>query len=86
MDMPDQLLFNQCFPTHVVREESARQRIMQDSATGRITMHAAQMGRQPDEATRCPRCNEAMTSIQPCHMFCCNCGAHLDCSDKGTYW
>jgi len=24
--------------------------------------------------------------MQACHMFCPNCGAHLDCSDKGNYW
>lgn len=35
---------------------------------------------------RCPRCNSKMTDMQACHMICENCGAHLDCSDKGSFW
>ncbi len=38
------------------------------------------------EKTKCPRCNEVMSFMQPCHLLCKNCGAHLDCSDKGNYW
>ena len=38
------------------------------------------------DAIACPRCSKDMTAIQACHMFCGNCGAHLDCSDKGSYW
>jgi len=34
----------------------------------------------------CPRCDTIMTYIQPCHLQCRNCGAELDCSDKGSYW
>ncbi len=38
------------------------------------------------ESIKCPRCEKNMISMQSCHMFCVNCGAHLDCSDKGTFW
>ena len=38
------------------------------------------------EEVKCPRCNEIMASLQACHLICKNCGAHLDCSDKGSYW
>jgi transcription elongation factor Elf1 len=38
------------------------------------------------ENVKCPRCNEVMSSLQACHLICKNCGAHLDCSDKGSYW
>ncbi len=38
------------------------------------------------EPTNCPRCEEKMTAMQSCHLICTNCGAHLDCSDKGTFW
>lgn len=38
------------------------------------------------EVIECPRCGEAMVDMQVCHMFCNNCGAHLDCADKGGYW
>jgi len=34
----------------------------------------------------CPRCYAEMKKITACHMFCSNCGAHLDCSDKGSFW
>jgi hypothetical protein len=34
----------------------------------------------------CPKCNEKMNKFTACHMICPNCGAHLDCSDKGNYW
>jgi len=27
-----------------------------------------------------------MVNMQACHLFCPNCGSHLDCSDKGSYW
>ena len=45
----------------------------------KITMHVP-------ENVKCPRCNEVMSSLQACHLICKNCGAHLDCSDKGSYW
>jgi len=38
------------------------------------------------EKILCPKCNEVMSSMQACHLICKNCGAHLDCSDKGSYW
>lgn len=38
------------------------------------------------DEVRCPRCDNRMVSMQACHMFCPKCGAHLDCSDKGSYW
>lgn len=34
----------------------------------------------------CPRCGDTMVDMQACHVFCRRCGAHLDCSDKGSYW
>ena len=38
------------------------------------------------EEIKCPRCDKKMISMQSCHMICANCGAHLDCSDKGSFW
>ncbi|MCY4252264.1 MAG: hypothetical protein OXU86_02515 [Thaumarchaeota archaeon] len=38
------------------------------------------------EPTACPRCSAEMARMQACHLFCHNCGAHLDCSDKGSFW
>ena len=38
------------------------------------------------EKITCPKCENKMVDMQACHMFCPNCGAHLDCSDKGNYW
>jgi hypothetical protein len=38
------------------------------------------------EEITCPRCDNKMVDMQACHMICPNCGAHLDCSDKGSYW
>jgi len=35
---------------------------------------------------KCPKCNQVMSHMQACHLICKNCGAHLDCSDKGSYW
>jgi len=35
---------------------------------------------------KCPKCNQVMSRMQACHLICKNCGAHLDCSDKGSYW
>lgn len=42
----------------------------------------------PDDsgAVACPRCSHAMIEMQACHLLCGNCGSHLDCSDKGSYW
>jgi len=34
----------------------------------------------------CPICENEMDKMQACHLVCNNCGAHLDCSDKGSYW
>ena len=34
----------------------------------------------------CPRCETTMNKFTACHMICPNCGSHLDCSDKGSYW
>ena len=34
----------------------------------------------------CPRCENTMNKFTTCHMICPNCGSHLDCSDKGTFW
>ena len=34
----------------------------------------------------CPVCGKIMTEIQACHLLCRNCGAVLDCSDKGVFW
>ncbi len=34
----------------------------------------------------CPICNYEMIEMQSCHLICKNCGAHLDCSDKGSFW
>ena len=36
--------------------------------------------------TVCPICNDSMKNIQPCHIKCFNCGAEMDCSDKGSVW
>lgn len=38
------------------------------------------------EEITCPRCGTKMDDMQACHMVCGNCGAHLDCSDKGSFW
>ncbi|MEO9309091.1 MAG: hypothetical protein ABI337_02215 [Nitrososphaera sp.] len=38
------------------------------------------------EEITCPRCNNKMVDMQACHMICHKCGAHLDCSDKGSFW
>jgi predicted RNA-binding Zn-ribbon protein involved in translation (DUF1610 family) len=38
------------------------------------------------EAIDCPRCGFEMKHMQACHMICPNCGAHLDCSEKGLTW
>jgi len=27
---------------------------------------------------KCPRCENKMIQMQPCHMLCPNCGAHLE--------
>ena len=34
----------------------------------------------------CDRCGETMKEIQPCHLKCFNCGAEMDCSEKGLVW
>lgn len=34
----------------------------------------------------CMRCGHQMITFQTCHLICKNCGAHLDCSDKGSVW
>jgi hypothetical protein len=39
----------------------------------------------PDDV-KCPICEKKMETMSSCHMICINCGAHLDCSDKGSFW
>lgn len=34
----------------------------------------------------CPKCGFDMKKMTACHLICPNCGAHLDCSDKGSFW
>lgn len=34
----------------------------------------------------CMTCGFNMKKLTTCHMICTNCGAHLDCSDKGGVW
>jgi len=38
------------------------------------------------EVIDCPRCGFEMKHMQACHMICPNCGAHMDCSEKGLTW
>lgn len=52
---------------------------------GQYRMPTSSDGRGND-AIACPRCNHKMIEMQACHLLCGNCGAHLDCSDKGSYW
>jgi len=35
---------------------------------------------------KCERCGEEMKYLNACHLVCPNCGAHMDCSDKGSVW
>lgn len=39
-----------------------------------------------NESEICDVCGFKMKQIQPCHLRCPNCGAQLDCSDKGSVW
>lgn len=39
-----------------------------------------------DNKINCPRCGYPMQRLQPCHLKCSNCGAEMDCSDKGWTW
>ncbi len=34
----------------------------------------------------CPVCGYSMEYLQACHVRCPNCGAELDCDDKGIIW
>ena len=34
----------------------------------------------------CPRCAFEMGELSACHLRCTNCGAEMDCSDKGSVW
>jgi predicted RNA-binding Zn-ribbon protein involved in translation (DUF1610 family) len=34
----------------------------------------------------CPKCDFEMGSLSACHLRCPNCGAEMDCSDKGSVW
>lgn len=35
----------------------------------------------------CPKCEfKSMRKMTECHLICENCGAHMDCSDKGSVW
>jgi len=38
------------------------------------------------ERKTCMKCFNYMEEIQPCHLKCFNCGAEMDCSDKGFVW
>ena len=38
------------------------------------------------EDHECPICGHTMDRMQACHLHCNNCGAVLDCTDKGTFW
>lgn len=35
---------------------------------------------------KCERCGFKMKELTVCHLICENCGAHMDCSDKGSVW
>jgi len=35
---------------------------------------------------KCPICEEEMGELSACHLRCNNCGAEMDCSDKGSVW
>jgi Zn finger protein HypA/HybF involved in hydrogenase expression len=41
---------------------------------------------EDEEVINCLRCGFEMKYMQACHMICPNCGAHLDCSEKGLTW
>lgn len=34
----------------------------------------------------CLRCAFEMGELSACHLRCTNCGAEMDCSDKGSVW
>ena len=34
----------------------------------------------------CEQCGFLMEELHTCHLRCPNCGAHMDCSDKGSVW
>ena len=34
----------------------------------------------------CLRCGFEMGELSSCHLRCTNCGAEMDCSDKGSVW
>lgn len=44
------------------------------------------MVRTKRQSEKCDTCGSIMTELQPCHLQCRNCGAQLDCTDKGTVW
>ena len=43
-------------------------------------------GNSSSRRAACDICGMEMISIQACHLLCPNCGANLDCSDKGSCW
>ena len=34
----------------------------------------------------CMMCGHLMEELSVCHLRCDNCGAEMDCSDKGSVW
>ena len=39
-----------------------------------------------EQAHVCLVCGHMMFKMQACHLKCPNCGAEMDCSDKGFIW
>jgi hypothetical protein len=52
----------------------------------RIALATFEHLKKPKKVEICPNCDYDMVEIQPCHVMCFNCGAQMDCSDKGTIW
>ncbi|WP_269799402.1 hypothetical protein [Candidatus Mancarchaeum acidiphilum] len=44
------------------------------------------MEKDHDEEEHCLICGHKMVHVQACHLRCPNCGAVMDCSDKGVIW
>ncbi|MCL5404287.1 MAG: hypothetical protein M1125_00385 [Candidatus Marsarchaeota archaeon] len=39
-----------------------------------------------EQEHKCLLCGHSMLRMQACHLKCPNCGAEMDCSDKGFIW
>ncbi len=39
-----------------------------------------------EDVHKCLVCGYEMVKMQACHIKCVNCGAEMDCSDKGFIW